>query len=87
MTKSEYKTMSEEQKKNMREKRERERVNRINAELDSHKMAYHVKDREGNTFIYAGTAPGNFPLYRNQRGEQKHIFDMLSLTVIQQYAQ
>lgn len=61
------------------------RIERINNELDSVKMAYRVKDTEDNTFTYQGLATGGFPLYRCAGGTT-HLFNMNGLTIIQQYA-
>ena len=84
MTRAEYNAMSAEQKIQMRADRERKRINRINAELKAYKMAYMVKDFDGNTFTYEGLSNG-FPSYRGVSCS-KHIFDMSGLTVMQQYA-
>jgi hypothetical protein len=65
-------------------KRDAERIVRINAELDSVKMAYRVKDVDGNTFAYGGLEDG-FPWYRSVGGS-KHIYGMTGYEVIQQYA-
>ena len=56
---------------------------RINKEIDSCGMAYKIKDREGNQFVFAGIENG-FPLYRGNRG-QKHIFDLIGYEVIEKY--
>ena len=57
---------------------------RINKEIDSCGMAYKIKDREGNQFVFAGFASGGFPVYRGNRG-QKHIFDLIGYEVIEKY--
>jgi hypothetical protein len=56
---------------------------RINKEIDNCGMAYKIKDREGNQFVFAGLENG-FPLYRG-RGGQKHIFDLVGYEVIEKY--
>ena len=57
---------------------------RINKEIDSCGMAYKIKDKEGNQFVFAGLARGGFPLYRGKSG-QKHIFDLVGYEVIEKY--
>lgn len=57
---------------------------RINKEIDSCGMAYRIKDREGNQFVFAELANGGFSLYRGNRG-QKHIFDLIGYEVIEKY--
>lgn len=56
---------------------------RINKEIDSCGMAYKIKDREGNQFVFAGLENG-FPVYRC-RGGRKHIFDLVGYEVIEKY--
>lgn len=51
-------TLAERIKEN--DKRIEERINR---EIDSCEMAYKIKDREGNQFVFAGIENG-FPVYR-----------------------
>lgn len=53
---------------------------RINKEIDSCKMAYKIKDSDGNMFCFGGIENG-FPWYRGIRGS-KHIFDLCGYTVI-----
>jgi hypothetical protein len=65
-------------------KKDKARVEQVNQELEFSKMAYKVKDSDGNIFVYAGLENG-FPTYRGQGGS-KCVFDMTGLTVIQQYA-
>lgn len=67
---------------------ERDEQNRkeTNSLIDEYKMAYKIKDSEGNVFVWAGVASGGFPLYR-VGGELTHRFDLAGMTVIQQYAQ
>ena len=57
---------------------------RINKEIDSCGMAYKIKDREGNQFVFAGLASDGFPLYRG-KGGQTHIFDLIGYQVIEKY--
>ena len=57
---------------------------RINAELDREGMAYRLRDREGNEFVYAGLESG-FPVYRGQRGS-KHIFDTDGYEIVEERA-
>lgn len=56
---------------------------RINREIDSYKMAYKVKDTEGNVFCFRGIENGA-PLYRGIGGS-KHIFDLNGYEVIEKY--
>ena len=56
---------------------------RINKEIDMCGMAYKIKDKEGNQFVFAGLENG-FPLYSGKRG-QKHIFDLIGYEVIEKY--
>ena len=72
-------TMADRIKEN--DKRIEERINR---EIDSCGMAYKIKDREGNQFVFAGLASGSFPLYRGNGG-QKHIFDLVGYEIIEKY--
>lgn len=67
---------------------ERAEQNRLetNALIDKYKLAYKVKDSEGNTFTWGGVATGGFPWYRGRSGS-KHIFNLNGLTIIQQYAE
>ena len=72
-------TMADRIKEN--DKRIEERINR---EIDSCGMAYKIKDREGNQFVFAGLASGGFPLYRG-KGGQTHIFDLIGYEIIEKY--
>lgn len=56
---------------------------RINKEIDSCGMAYKIKDREGNTFVFGGLENG-FPWYRGNGGSC-HIFDLKGFEVIEKY--
>ena len=56
---------------------------RINKEIDSCKMAYKIKDFEGNTFCFGGIESG-FPIYRGIGGS-KHIFDLAGYEIIEQH--
>jgi len=56
---------------------------RINKEIDNCKMAYKIKDTEGNTFCFKGIENGH-PLYRGIGGS-KHIFDMAGYEIIEQH--
>ena len=71
-------TLTESIKEN--DKRVEERINR---EIDSCGMAYKIKDREGNQFVFAGLENG-FPVYRC-RGGRKHIFDLVGYEVIEKH--
>ena len=62
---------------------EKENEKRINKEIDSCGMAYKIKDREGNQFVFAGLENG-FPVYRC-RGGKTHIFDLVGYEVIEKY--
>lgn len=62
---------------------EKENEKRINKEIDGCGMAYKIKDREGNQFVFAGLENG-FPVYRC-RGGRKHIFDLIGYEVIEKY--
>ena len=66
---------------------ERDEQNKINMnqEIDKCKMAYKIKDTEGNVFVFGGIESG-FPWYRGIRGS-KHIFDLNGMTIIQQHAE
>ncbi|HNS71738.1 MAG TPA: hypothetical protein PKK07_03380 [bacterium] len=64
--------------------REKQNEERINKEIDSCKMAYKVKDSEGNIFCFGGIAPGGFPWYRGIGGS-KHIFDLTGYEVLEQH--
>jgi len=61
-----------------------ERENRINADLEKYKMAYRIKDVDGNTFCFQRIEYGS-PVYRGQ-GAEKHIYGMAGYTVVQQWA-
>jgi hypothetical protein len=56
---------------------------RINKEIDSCKMAYKIKDSEGNTFCFGGIENG-FPWYRGIGGS-KHIFKLNGYEVVEKY--
>jgi hypothetical protein len=58
---------------------------RINKEIDSCKMAYKIKDSEGNIFVF-GCLQNGFPLYRGIGGS-KHIFDLQGYEIIQKYCE
>lgn len=58
---------------------------RINNELKKHNMAYKIKDREGNIFVYGGIE-SNIPWYRGMRGS-KHIDSLIGFEIIQQYCE
>lgn len=60
------------------------RAERINREIDCCNMAYKIKDREGNVFVFTELTNGNFPLYRCIGG-QTHIFDLIGYEVIEKY--
>lgn len=62
---------------------DKEIENRINKEIDTCGMAYKIKDRDGNKFVFAGLENG-FPVYRS-RGGQSHIFDLRGYEVIEKY--
>lgn len=71
-------TLAERIKEN--DKRIEERINR---EIDSCEMAYKIKDREGNQFVFAGIENG-FPVYRGIGGST-HIFDLIGYEVLEKY--
>ena len=56
---------------------------RINKEIDSFNMAYKIKDKEGNMFVY-GYIENGFPVYRTSSGS-KHIFDLIGYEVIEKH--
>ncbi len=56
---------------------------RINKEIDMHNMAYKIKDREGNMFVFGGIENG-FPWYRGLGGS-KHIFQLDGYEVLEKY--
>ena len=56
---------------------------RINREIDACGLAYKIKDKEGNQFVYAGMENG-FPVYRTRSG-RTHIFDLTGYEVIEKY--
>lgn len=56
---------------------------RINNEIDSCGMAYKIKDKEGNQFVYAGMENG-FPVYRTIGG-RTHIFSLVGYEVVEKY--
>ncbi len=57
--------------------------NTINKEIDSCNMAYKLRDKDGNIFVFAGIENG-FPVYRGKRG-RKHIFDLVGYEVLEKY--
>lgn len=56
---------------------------RINSELDACGMAYKIRDKDGNQFVYAGMQNG-FPAYR-AKGGITHIMDLVGYEVIDKY--
>ena len=64
---------------------QRSEENRIrrNSEIDKFKIAYKVKDTEGNVFVYGGIESG-FPFFRGNRGS-KHISNLKGYEIIQKY--
>lgn len=56
---------------------------RINSELDACGMAYKIRDKEGNQFVYAGMENG-FPVYR-AGGGSTYIMDLVGYEVIEKY--
>lgn len=68
--------------KMMREK-EIENVNRKNKEIDKCKMAYKIRDKEGNTFYFVGIE-NDCPLYR-VHGELTHVMSLTGMEVIEKY--
>lgn len=56
---------------------------RINGEIDACKMAYKVKDTEGNIFCFKGIENGS-AVYRGNGGS-KHIFELNGYEVIEKY--
>jgi hypothetical protein len=56
---------------------------RINKEIDSCKMAYKIKDLEGNIFCFGGLENGH-PWYRGIGGST-HIFALNGYEVIEQH--
>ena len=56
---------------------------RINKEIDECKMAYKIKDTEGNIFCFGGIENG-CPWYRGIGGS-KHIFNLTGYEVIEQH--
>lgn len=61
---------------------DKEIENRINKEIDACNMAYKIKDKDGNIFIFA--CGGRFPEYRTNGG-RKCIFDLVGYEVIEKY--
>lgn len=55
----------------------------INKQIDKCGMAYKVKDRKGNVFVFSHIENG-IAVYRGDRG-LSHIFDMAGLEVLEQY--
>lgn len=62
---------------------ERRIAERINKEIDRCGMAYKIKDKEGNQFVFAGLENG-FPIYRCFGG-MTHIFNLVGYEVIEKY--
>lgn len=56
---------------------------RINKEIDSCKMAYKIKDTEGNTFVFARIENG-FPVFRTIGGST-HIFNLNGYEIVEKY--
>lgn len=56
---------------------------RINKEINSCKMAYKIKDVEGNVFCFGGIENG-CSWYRGMGGS-KHIFDLQGYEIIEKY--
>lgn len=56
---------------------------RINSELDACGMAYKIRDKEGNQFVYAGMENG-LPAYRTG-GEITHIMDLVGYEVVEKH--
>ena len=56
---------------------------RINREIDKCGLAYKLKDKDGNIFVFAGLENG-FPVYRTNGG-RTHIFDLTGYEVIEKY--
>lgn len=69
--------------KNMFRENDKRIEEKINKSIDACGMAYKIKDKDGNQFVFAGLENG-FPLYRWKRG-QKHIFDLIGYEVIEKY--
>ena len=56
---------------------------RINKEIDRCGLAYKLKDKDGNIFVFAGIE-GGFPNYRTKSG-RTIIFDLVGYEVIEKY--
>lgn len=70
----------------MKEKSEssdKEIKNSINKAIDNVDMAYKIKDKEGNIFVFGGIENG-FPWYRGLGGS-KHIFQLDGYEVVEKY--
>lgn len=67
----------------MYQNNDKEIETRINKEIDRCKMAYKLKDIDGNTFVFGGIENG-CAWYRG-RGGSKHIFNLDGYEVIEQY--
>lgn len=63
--------------------RQRKNIEAINNQIDSVKMAYKIKDSEGNTFVFARTENG-FPVYRTSGGS-KVINDLTGYSIIEKH--
>ena len=86
MSKSEYWALSDDLRQAVSEYRGMLRVERVNAELNKHNLAYRIEDVDGNQFCYGGEASGGLPLYNGSSGS-KHIFDLVGYKVLQQWAE
>jgi len=56
---------------------------RINRKIDNCGMAYKIKDKKDNQFVFAGIENG-FPVYRGIGG-RIHIFDLRGYEVLEKY--
>lgn len=56
---------------------------KTNKEIDQCGLAYKIKDKDNNIFVFAGFESG-FPIYRTKSG-RKHIFDLVGYEVIEKY--
>ena len=63
--------------------REIKRVNERNKEIDKYKMAYKIRDKEGNVFYFVGIE-NDCPLYR-VHGELTHVMNLKGMEVIEKY--
>jgi len=67
----------------MYKNRDKEIEARINKEIDSCKMAYKIRDLEGNIFVFGGIENG-FSWYRGIGGS-KHITDLRGFEIMEKY--